>query len=70
MLEQDADRLTESLADAPKTAANVFTFKERRKLAKSKKTLFDKDVKKECSDVISRLTDTNDIALRLAKLNT
>ena len=45
-LEQDVNRLTESLADALTTAVNVFTFKEKMKLAKSNKSLFDKDVKK------------------------
>ena len=33
-LERDDERLTESLADARTTAVNVFTFKEKTKLAK------------------------------------
>ena len=45
-LEQDVDRLTESLADALTTAVNVFTFKEKLKLAKPNKTWFEKDVMK------------------------
>ena len=43
-LEQDVDRLTESLADALKTTVNVFTFKEKTMLGKSHETWFDKDV--------------------------
>ena len=69
-LEQEADRLFESLADALTTAVNVFTFIENIKLAKSNKTWFDKDVKK---NIIRRnfcLPDTTDIALRLTKLTT
>ena len=38
--------LTDSLADALTTAVNVFTFKEKTKIAKSNKTWFDKDGKK------------------------
>ena len=45
-LEQELDRLTESLADALTTAVNVFTFKEKIKLAKPNKTWFEKDVMK------------------------
>ena len=45
-LEQELDRLTESLADALTTAVNVFTFKEKIKLAKPNKTWFEKDVVK------------------------
>ena len=44
-LEQDVDRLTESLTDALTTAVNVFTFKEKTKVTKSNKPWFDKDVK-------------------------
>ena len=45
-LGQDVDRLTESLADALTTVVNVFTFKEKRKVTKSNKPWFNKDVKK------------------------
>ena len=46
ILEQDVDRLTESLADALITTVNVFTSKEKIKPAKSNKTWFHNDVKK------------------------
>ena len=45
-LEQDVDRVTESLTDALTTTVNVFTIKEKLKVTKSKKPWFDKDVKK------------------------
>ena len=45
-LEQQVDRLTESLADALTTAVNVFFFKDKIKFAISNKTWFDKNVKK------------------------
>ena len=70
ILEQDVDMLTESLADALTTAVDVFTFKDKINVTKSKKLWFDKDVKKNITRHDFVLTDTSDIALRLTKLKT
>ena len=61
-LEQDVERLTESLIDALTTDVSVFTFKEK-KLEKSKKI-----VRQRCKEKhIPRLTDTSEVKFRLAK---